>query len=64
MSKAFDSIDRHELLLYLSEIQMKVRHILHLLINDVVINVQVGNETGDNIKINVGSCHFLHILSG
>ena len=33
-----------------------MRHILHLLINDVVINVQVGNETGDNIKTNVGSC--------
>ena len=54
-SKAFDSIDRHKLLLYLSEIlNVRETYILHLLLNDVVINV--GNETGDNIKTNVGSC--------
>ena len=57
MSKAFDSIDRRKLMEYLSEIlEDDELYMLNLLINDVVINVEMGEEKGKNIHTNVGSC--------
>lgn len=56
MSKAFDSIDRQKLMMYLSEVLNESEmYMLNLLVNDVVINVQIGND-GENIETNVGSC--------
>ena len=57
MSKAFDSINRHKLMSYLSEIltQSEV-YMMIILINDVIINVVMGNEIGIDILTNIGSC--------
>ena len=57
MSKAFDSIDRKKLMGYLREILTESeRYMMHLLINDVVLNVFVGGESGKNVFTNIGSC--------
>ena len=53
MSKAFDSINRKKLLIYLSEILTESEmYIMNLLINDVIINVHFGEEKGENIFTN------------
>ena len=57
MSKAFDSINRKKLLIYLSEILTESEmYIMNLLINDVIINVHFGEEKGEIIFTNIGSC--------
>ena len=57
MSKAFDSIDRKKLMSYLREILTESElYIMNLLINDVVLNVVVGKEVGEEILTNIGSC--------
>ena len=57
MSKAFDSIDRNKLLEHLSTfLEESEIYLLHILINDVVLNVKVGDVLGEDIKTNVGTC--------
>ena len=57
MSKAFDSIDRKKLMRYLREFLTESElYMMNLLINDVVLNVFVGGESGKNIFTNIGSC--------
>ena len=57
MSKAFDSINRKKLMSYLREILTESEvYMMNILINDIVLNVFVGQESGDKIFTNVGSC--------
>lgn len=57
MSKAFDSIERGKLMEYLREVlNNDEMYMLHLLINDVRINVEMGEERSEDIVTNIGSC--------
>ena len=57
MSKAFDTVDRKKLMNILGSILSKCkRHMMHVLINDVILNVKIGNRAGPHIYTNIGIC--------
>ena len=57
MSKAFDTVDRSKLMQYLSEFLTKSEmFMLNLLINDIILNVKIGNITGEDIPTEIGIC--------
>ena len=57
MSKAFDSIDRNTLLKHLSTFLEKSEiYLMHLLINDIIFKVKLGEQIGTDIHTNVGTC--------
>ena len=57
MSKAFDTVNRGKLLNQLKEILTNDEmRMMDLLISDVLINVRVGSELGEDIHTNIGVC--------
>ena len=57
MSKAFDTVNRVKLLNQLKEIlKDDEMRMMDLLITDVLINVRVGSEIGEDIYTNIGVC--------
>ena len=57
MSKAFDTVKRPKLMEILSKILTESElHMMHILINDVIINVKISNHTGSNIHTKIGIC--------
>ena len=57
MSKAFDTVNRSKLMQILENILSKGElHMMYLLINDVILNVRIGNETGRDILTSIGIC--------
>ena len=57
MPKAFDTVYRKELMNILGSILTKCELLMiHVLINDVILNVKIGNKTGPDIHINIGIC--------
>ena len=56
-SKALDTVNRNKLINILSYILTKCElHMKHALINDVILNVKIGNKTGPDIHTNIGIC--------
>ena len=63
MSKAFDTVDQKKLMNILGFILTKCElHMVHVLINDVVLNVKIGNMTGWDIHTNIRILALLFIL--
>ena len=57
MSKAFDTVNRNKLMTLLESILSDCElHMMHSLINDVNLNVRLGNNVGENITTSVGIC--------
>ena len=57
MSKAFDTVSRGKLMSILESILSDCElHMMHVLINDVILNVRLGDKTGSNINTSVGIC--------
>ena len=57
MSKAFDTVNRPKLMNILEGILTKCElHMMSLLINDVVLNIRIGKETGTDILTEIGIC--------
>ena len=57
MSKTFDTVDQQKLMNILGSILTKCElHIMHVLINDVTLNVKIGNKTGPGIFKNIRIC--------
>ena len=57
MSKAFDTVNRPKLMKMLENILTKCElHMMHLLINDVILTVKIGDKTGTNILTQIGIC--------
>ena len=57
MSKAFDTVSRSKLMSILESILSDCElHMMHVLINDVILNVRLGDKTGSNINTSVGIC--------
>ena len=54
MSKAFDTVKRPKLMEILSKLTESELHMMHILINDVIINVKISNHTGSNIHTKIG----------
>ncbi len=55
MSKAFDTVDRNELLNDLKTIlKPDELHMMSILINDVILKVKLGEHTGEAIKTEIG----------
>ena len=57
MSKAFDTVSRNELMNILKGILTDSElHLMHILINDITLNVRIGKAVGEDIHTNVGIC--------
>ena len=57
MSKTFENVDRKKLMNILGSILTKYElHMMHVLINDVILNVKIGSNTGPDIHTNIGIC--------
>ena len=57
MSKAVDTFERKKLVNILGSILTKCElFMVHVLINDVILNVKIGNKTGPDIHTNIGIC--------
>ena len=57
MSKAFDTVSRSKLMSILESILSDCElHMMHVLINDVILNVRLGDKTGSNINTSTGIC--------
>ena len=57
MSKAFDTVSRSKLMSILESILADCElHMMHILINDIILNVRLGDKTGSNINTSVGIC--------
>ena len=57
MSKAFESVDWKKLMNILGSILTKCElHMMHVLINDVILNVKIGSNTGPDIHTNIEIC--------
>ena len=57
MSKAFDTVNRPKLMNQLKEILTESElHMMHILINDVILNVRIGNKVGKDILTKIGIC--------
>ena len=57
MSMAFETVYRKELINKLGSILTKCElHMIHVPINDVILNVKIGNKTGPDIHTNIGIC--------
>ena len=63
MSKAFDVVDQKKLMNILGSILIKCElHMMHVLINDVILNVKIGNMTDWDIHTNIRILTLLFIL--
>ena len=57
MSKAFDTVSRSKLMSILESILADCElHMMHILTNDITLNVRLGDKTGRNINTSVGIC--------
>ena len=57
MSKAFDTVSRSKLMSILESILSDCElHMMHILINDVILNVRLGDKTGSSINTSGGIC--------
>ena len=57
MSKAFDTVNRSKLTEILKNILTPSQlHMVYLLINDVILNVKIGDKVGANIITAIGIC--------
>ena len=57
MSKAFDTVSHCKIMSVLESILSECElHMMHILINDVILNVQLGDKTGSNINTSIGIC--------
>ena len=55
MSKAFDTVDRGKLFKILKEILNDDElHLMKVLIQDVKLQVRIGNQSGDTFNTNIG----------
>ena len=57
MSKAFDTVNRSKLMKILKDILTSSElHMMHLLVNDVILNVRIGSKRGEDILTAIGIC--------
>ena len=57
MSKAFDTVSHSKLMSILESILSDCElYMMHILINDVILNVRLGDKTGSNINTFIGIC--------
>ena len=57
MSKAFDTVNHSKLMEILKNILTPSElHMMYLLINDVILNVKVGDKLGVDILTRIGIC--------
>ena len=57
MPKAFDTVDRRKLMNIFGSILTKCElPMMHVLINNVILNVKIGNKTGPGIHTNIEIC--------
>ena len=57
MSKAFDTVNRSKLVKILKDILTPSElHMMHLLVNDVILNVRIGSKIREDILIAIGIC--------